>query len=271
MGTSAILLNSNIKNPNIGRGFVVHPLLPLMGKFDHPINADQGEPSTIFIDHFMPTDDDHNKPGFLLEVGLGKLSLWSLMVPGLPYQVKENVASLERAGGFSVLLSDTPNPNNRVEIGCDGKPKVHYKLSAADKSRMIQGVKTGIKILFAAGAKEVSFSSFEKPLFQNSQIESNTITPDMDLDAVMSSFKLTSNQTMLFGGHMMAGNKLGVDPKTSVVNSDYQVWGTKGLYVIDSSIYPESMGANPMQTIYTTAKIFADRFVGAMRQGGFKD
>jgi choline dehydrogenase-like flavoprotein len=32
----------------------------------------------------------------------------------------------------------------------------------------------------------------------------------------------------------------------------------KGLYVVDGSIFPTSVGANPMQSIYTIAKIFAD-------------
>jgi choline dehydrogenase-like flavoprotein len=263
LGTSAVLLNSKINNPNIGRGFVVHPLLPLMGKFDHAINADQGEPSTIFIDHFMPTDENKDKPGYLLEVGLGKMSLWSLLVPGLPKQVKDNLATIDHAGGFSVLLSDTPNDKNHVEVDCYGRPKVHYKISDYDRSRMIDGIKTGIRLLFAAGAQEVSFSSFEKPLFQTSMLRSNTITPDMDLDQVMSTFKLIPNQTMMFGAHMMGGNKIGIDPRDSVVNGDYQVWGTKDLYVIDSSIFPESMGANPMQTIYTCAKIFTERFLKA--------
>ena len=31
------------------------------------------------------------------------------------------------------------------------------------------------------------------------------------------------------------------------------------LYIMDSSIFPTSVGANPMQSIYTFAKILADR------------
>lgn len=261
LGTSTILLKSHINNQNIGRGFVVHPMLPLMGKFSERINADEGEPSTIFVDHFMPTDDNKDMPGYLFEVGLGKMSLWSLLVPGLPKQIQANLKTIGHSAGFAVLLSDSVHEKNRVELDCHGKPKVHYHVSEDDRVRMTDGIKQGIKMLFAAGAKEVSFSSFEKPLFQNSLLTSNTLTPEMDIEEVMKDFKLTPNQTMLFGGHMMGGNKLGVSPKTSVVNSNYQVWNTKSLYVIDSSIFPESMGANPMQTIYTTAKIFADRFL----------
>jgi choline dehydrogenase-like flavoprotein len=50
----------------------------------------------------------------------------------------------------------------------------------------------------------------------------------------------------------------GTDPANSVVDTRQEVWGTKNLFVADSSIHPYSVGANPMQTIYTLAKIFAD-------------
>ncbi len=38
------------------------------------------------------------------------------------------------------------------------------------------------------------------------------------------------------------------------------------LYVMDSSIFPTSVGANPMQAIYTFAKIFSDRLLAGMDQ-----
>ena len=51
---------------------------------------------------------------------------------------------------------------------------------------------------------------------------------------------------------------MGSAPANSVVSQDFKVWGTENLYVMDSSIFPSSIGANPMQSIYTFAKIFAD-------------
>ncbi|HXW53492.1 MAG TPA: GMC family oxidoreductase [Myxococcota bacterium] len=262
LGTSAVLLNSNIKNKNIGRGYVAHPFIPLMGRFENVVRADIGEPSTILVDHFMPTDRYPSRPGFLIEAGLGRMSMWALLLPGMPHQVRDNFANIDHIGGFSVMITDSPNSYNRVELGTDGRPKVHYRLSDQDRQNLIEGVKTSVKILFAAGASDVSFNSYEYPLFQNGGLLSNTLTPDMDLDDVFNKFKLTRNQTSFIGAHMMGGNKIGVSPDTSVVNPNYQVWGVKGLYVIDSSIFPSSVGANPMQTIYTCAKIFVDRFLG---------
>jgi choline dehydrogenase-like flavoprotein len=37
-----------------------------------------------------------------------------------------------------------------------------------------------------------------------------------------------------------------------------RVWGKSNLYVIDSSVFPTSVGANPMQSIYTMAKVLGE-------------
>jgi uncharacterized repeat protein (TIGR03803 family) len=61
------------------------------------------------------------------------------------------------------------------------------------------------------------------------------------------------------GALVQATDKMGANRNESVVARDFHVWGTKELYVVDGSVFPTSVGANPMQSIYTFAKIFADR------------
>jgi choline dehydrogenase-like flavoprotein len=58
--------------------------------------------------------------------------------------------------------------------------------------------------------------------------------------------------------------------ESAVVSTRQRVWNVTtraeipNLYVMDSSIFPTSVGANPMQSIYTFAKIFASRFLNGM-------
>jgi choline dehydrogenase-like flavoprotein len=75
---------------------------------------------------------------------------------------------------------------------------------------------------------------------------------------VEKNLKFISNRSMVTSAHMQGTDKMGSDPRDSVVGQDFHVWGTEGLYVVDGSIFPTSVGANPMQSIYTIAKIFAD-------------
>ena len=63
---------------------------------------------------------------------------------------------------------------------------------------------------------------------------------------------------------MQGSNKIGKNPQESVVSYNFKVWDQnlnkefENLYVCDSSIFPTSIGANPMQSIYTFAKLFTE-------------
>ena len=66
---------------------------------------------------------------------------------------------------------------------------------------------------------------------------------------------------------MQGSNKIGNTAKSSVVSHNFKVWDQEtnkeidNLYICDSSIFPTSIGANPMQSIYTFAKLFIDRHI----------
>jgi len=64
---------------------------------------------------------------------------------------------------------------------------------------------------------------------------------------------------------MQATNKMGRHENDSVVSGDFEVFGRRNLYIVDGSVFPTSIGANPMQSIYTFAKIFADRINGGRK------
>ena len=67
--------------------------------------------------------------------------------------------------------------------------------------------------------------------------------------------------TIVTSAHMQSSCKLGTSPDNSVVGPDLKVWGVDNLFVCDSSVFPTSVGANPMQAIYTVAKMTADRLL----------
>lgn len=52
-----------------------------------------------------------------------------------------------------------------------------------------------------------------------------------------------------FGLHLMGGCAIGVDATTSVVNPEYNLHGSKKIFVADSSIFPSAPGLNPSLTI----------------------
>jgi choline dehydrogenase-like flavoprotein len=179
------------------------------------------------------------------------------MCPGSPAQVYRMVKNYRNLGGLGVVLLDEASPSNRVDLDRFGKPRISYQLSDADKRRFRQGLVEGAEILFAAGAERILLPSFEtRPTPTGEQ---GIISSRSAIEPMISSLQFRSNQTPLFAAHMMAGNKLGLSAEQSVVTPDYEVRGTRGLYVADASVFPGSIGANPMQSIYCVAKIFCDR------------
>jgi len=46
-----------------------------------------------------------------------------------------------------------------------------------------------------------------------------------------------------------------------VVDTRFQVFGTRGLHVVDSSVFPTNLGVNPQHTIMAMASLAADRIV----------
>jgi cholesterol oxidase len=61
--------------------------------------------------------------------------------------------------------------------------------------------------------------------------------------------------------HPLGGCPMGDDPATSVVDDAGRVWGYPGLYVLDGSIVPTSLGVNPSKTIAALAERGMDRML----------
>jgi choline dehydrogenase-like flavoprotein len=250
LGSAAILLRSGVKNDQIGRGVVFHASMPIMGKFDEIVDAMKGTQASVFVADKLLSD------GYAVEAMSDQPLYAALMSPGPPLHTFETVRSFRHLAGFGVMLIDTPSPDNRVTLDEDGEPVVNYVLSEPDKVRFRRGVAEAIRIMFLAGAKEVYLPTTEDVLGDG--VSPLILTSPQQADAVERNLRFVPNQTIVTSAHMQATNKMGASPANSVVSRRFQVWGTTNLYVVDASVFPTSIGANPMQSLYTFAKIFAD-------------
>ncbi len=260
LGSTVVLKNSGLKNVNIGRGFTAHPYIPVMGEFERDINAFEGEMASVYSDAYMNEELPELERGFLLESASSTADIAGLLDASLPKRSLENIKKARKFGGMGVLLIDSVNPKNRIEVR-RGMPQVIYGLDKKDKMRLAYGVSEAAKILLKEGAKRVVVLTFENILGKRSWREGFSVKTLKEADAFKTNLKLVPNKTLLMAAHMLGANKLGVDPATSVVGQDHQVWGTQGLYVVDSSVLPASPGANPMTTIYAISKLFTESFL----------
>jgi choline dehydrogenase-like flavoprotein len=261
LGSPTILLRSGLKNDRIGRGIVLHPSMPIMGRFDHHIDALQGTEASVYV------DDHLTDRGYALESMADQPLYAAIMSPGPATHSLEMVRSFRDLAGFGVMLIDTPQQRNRVTLDKDGTPQIDYILSDADKQRFAEGIAEAIRVMFKGGAKQVYLPTTEDILGIESgssqSLQPQVLTSPDQATAVEKNLKFIANRTMVTSAHMQATDKMGSTEQNSVVGQDFHVWGTKDLYVVDGSIFPTSVGANPMQSIYTIAKIFADHWNSA--------
>ncbi len=57
--------------------------------------------------------------------------------------------------------------------------------------------------------------------------------------------------------HILSGSPMGVDVSTSVIDSNHEVHGHPGLFIVDGSSIPANIGVNPSLTITAMAERFA--------------
>ena len=269
IGTTRILLNTAktnpaVANPAIGRGLILHPSFPILGLFDHTINLLEGLDSATFVSSFGVT------PGFIYETMGGLPAYGALLIPGSGKQVYDELVRFNDYVGFGLMLVDTPSDDNRVMLDDSGDTVLQYTLSDADKDRFRVGVAIGIRMMFLAGAKKVIIPSNENVLGlpDFDPMMGTYLTDITQADAVEQNIQFVPNRTILTSAHLQAANKMGPKNK-GVVSLNHRLWATNGeevpnVYVMDSSIFPTSVGANPMQSLYSIAKIFSERLLDGL-------
>jgi GMC oxidoreductase len=273
IGTTKVLLDTAAKtpevaNPRIGKGLILHPSVPMIGAFERQINLLEGLDSATFVDAFGVT------PGFIYETMGGLPAYGAVMIPGGGRQVYDILSQFNTSAGFGVMVVDTPSEGNCITLDAQGEVVLNYALSDYDKKRFVTGVAIGIRMMFLAGAKTVVIPTNENVLKLDGfdPMHPVFLTDIKQADLVEQNLQFIPNRTLLTSAHLQATNKMGPSPDIAVVSTRQRVWNVKtrgevpNLYVMDSSIFPTSVGANPMQSIYTFAKIFSERFLS-----GFAD
>lgn len=250
--TPALLLRSGIKDKSIGKSLRLHPTSAVAGHFREEIRAWDGPPQTVVVTKYL--NSDAHSHGFWVEAAPTHPGLFALSSPWPSGKVHKDY--MKRWFNYSsaniVLLKEWGS--GTVSIDKHGSAKVAYDLEERDKKNMIQGMRETAKILVAAGAIGLSslhcdgvdvISSDEKPLSENQldtfydQITRKGIVP---------------NKIMLFSAHLMGSCRMSSDESLGATNSEGEVHGVKNLFIGDASVFPTTLGVNPMITIMSLSK-----------------
>lgn len=169
-----------------------------------------------------------------------------LMLQGAVGQdVKRGMVELPHLCGAVVMVSD--KGEGTVGAWGDGRAYITYEFSPEDLERTKKGMYHTAKVLFAAGVKEVFAPVHGTGRYQDAE----------SLFAAIEQKSLRDFQ--LYAAHPMSTCRMGLDPDTSVVRPDGRSHRMGGLYLLDGSIFPTSLGVNPSVTIFAMVTAMARR------------
>ena len=143
-------------------------------------------------------------------------------------------------GSIGVHLSDSSS--GRVGLGAEGSLRASYRLTRDDAGRLAYGIARAAEIHFAAGASEVYPNIARVGVLRPqdlAEFEATTFKP---------------SELRLEAFHPMGTARIAADPAEGACAADGSVNGTRDLYVADASLFPTSVGVNPMMTIIAFSK-----------------
>ncbi len=227
LGSPTVLLRSGVKNDQIGRGMVLHPSMPIMGRFDHHIDVLTGTEASVYV------DDRLVDRGYALESMADQPLYAALMSPGPALHSLEMIEAFRDLAGFGVMLVDTPQPGNRIVLDESGAPQIDYTLSESDKKRFARGYR-GSDSRDVQRRRKAGLPSYHEDILglggggasprMGLQIglQPQILTSPDQAVLVEKNLKFISNRSMVTSAHMQGTDKMGADPLDSVVGQDFQ-------------------------------------------------
>ncbi len=248
IGTPGLLLRSRLPDPLslIGRRTFLHPSVVSAAVMPDTIDAFAGAPQTIFSDHFLDTQPVDGPIGYKLEAPPLHPILTAITLPEDGAAHARSMQQFRHLQVVIALLRDgfhPDSPGGTVHLRDDGTPVLDYPLTPFVWDGVRRAFVAMAEIQFAAGATSVSpghgsgvaFSSFTQA------------------KAAIGGFELAPLVTRVVSAHVMGGAPLGPDPRRAVVDVDGRHHHLRNLHVMDGSLFPTSIGANPQLSIYALA------------------
>ncbi len=233
LGTPELLLRSGLGGSAVGRHLHIHPACWVGARYAEEVRGWDGVMQSYYVDQWEPQR-------LLLEATFTPLAFGGAWLPGAGSDHQRSLLGFGHVGSIGVHLSD--ESSGRVGVTRDGSLRARYELTQADANRLAFGIARAAEIHFAAGAEEVY------PNIPRAGVLTPPRLPDFE------STRFKPSELRLEAFHPMGTARIS-PAGDGVCAPDGSVHGTQALYVADASLFPTSLGVNPMMTVIA----FADR------------
>ena len=250
IGSPALLIRSKAPDPHgvVGKRTFLHPTVVSAALMPERVDGFAGAPQSVYSDHYLDLTAD-GPLGYKLEAPPLHPILVAIALPGHGVTHASWMRELAHMHVLIALMRDgfhTRSPGGSVGLDGDGSPVLDYRLDEFFWEGARRAFASMAEIQFAAGAKTVM------PLHATATRYSSW----SEAKAGIATLALEPLQALVVSAHVMGGCPLGPDPKRAVTDRSGRHHHLENLYVLDGSLFPTSIGANPQLSIYgITAKL----------------
>lgn len=217
----------------LGKNLSIHPATKVLAEFDEVIDMSRGIPQSTAIDSYA-------KDGLMFEGASAPLDVTAVAVPWVGTRFMDLMARYPNVASFGLMIQD--HSRGEVFAGPGGGPLIRYDLGPGDVAKMQRGMEILSEIFLRAGAKRVM------PMIAGCE----EITDEAGL-AELRRMRARAGDFEVSAYHPLGTCRMGTDPRRSVVGPDGEAHDVDGLFVVDGSAVPSSLGVNPQMTIMALA------------------
>lgn len=259
IGSPAVLLRTAAPDPHrvLGKRTFLHPVDITLGRFADDIDPFAGAPQSVYSDHFIEPVPVDGPIGYKLEVAPLFPQISAVMLPFLGAAHAEAMTQLGKLQCNLALLRDGFHPQSEggtVSLRADGSPLLDYPITGYVWDGLRRAMMTMAEIQFAAGAQAVL------PLHIDARWSDSLAAVKAQIDGL----RFEAVRCSVVSAHVMGGCGMAADPRQGVVDSYGRHHQLEGLTVIDGSVFPTSIGANPQLSIYGLSNRNAARLTATL-------
>ena len=233
--SARLLLLNDLANSSgqVGRNFMAHTGLQVWGVFDEEVRPNKGIPGALISeDKNRPADADFAGGYLLQSIGVMPVTYANQVARGRGLWGQALVDHMRRynhIAGINILGDCLPSEQNYVELSDEldtrglPKPRVHFTNGENERRMTAHAERLMTEIWRTAGGQDLW--SFPR------------------------------------NAHIIGTCRMGTNPQEAVVDAECRSFDISNLYVVDNSIFPSALAANPALTIMALSLRAADRFL----------
>ena len=251
VASAELLLRSGLGNERTGRHLSLQPQLPVSAIFDREVRFFRGIPQSFAVTEHERVDEASGLGGFRIESIGGTPGIVASMLPKLGHEGKAMMTRYPNLAAVLCLIPD--GPNGRVRLESSGRMRIDYETPDEQRQRYRDAAKAAARLFFAAGAREVHVAGARPLILRNGA----------DL-APIDGLRFEAATVPFLSAHQQGSVRFAPSAKDGAADPDGCVYGTRDVYVFDSSGFPTTSSSHTMAPILTVSRYLAEKLVARL-------